>query len=327
MTLLDEAKERASAYLASLPERRAAPTPDALAQLARLGGPLPEAGEDPSAVLALLDEVGSPGTAANAGGRYFGFVQGGALPVAVAAGWLASGWNQNAGLRVMSPVGAELEDVALSWVRDLLGLESAAGGGLVTGATMANFAGLAAARHALLARTGWDVEGRGLFEAPPISVVAGEEVHVSLLKPLALLGLGRDRVTRVAVDSQGRIRADALPRLGTRTIVCIQAGNVNTGAFDPAREICAAAQAAGAWVHVDGAFGLWARAAPAYAPLAAGYEEADSWATDAHKWPNAGYDCGIVLVRDAGGGRAGGGGEGARRAVPRGRAAPVGEPA
>ncbi|MGH8668383.1 MAG: pyridoxal phosphate-dependent decarboxylase family protein, partial [Burkholderiales bacterium] len=191
-----------------------------------------------------------------------------------------------------------LEEISIRWIRELLGLPGAAGGALVTGASMANFCALAAARHALLRRLGWSVERDGLFGAPPITVVVGEEVHVSLLKALSLLGLGRERVVRVPVDRQGRMRAERLPLLSASTVVCIQAGNVNTGAFDPAREICGAALGAGAWVHVDGAFGAWAKAAPARAALADGIELAHSWATDAHKWLNVPYDCGIVLVRD-----------------------------
>ena len=232
------------------------------------------------------------------GGRYFGFVNGGALPASVAAAVMVAAWDQNAALRVMSPAAAALEDVALGWVRGVLRLPDGCGGALVTGATMANLTGLAAARHALLERKGWDVESEGLFGAPPLNVVVGDEVHVSLLKALGLLGLGRARMHRVAADGQGRLRADALPVLDDRTIVCIQAGNVNSGAFDPAAEVCRRAHDAGAWVHVDGAFGLWAAASPRYAHLVDGFQAADSWATDAHKWPNAGYDCGVAFVRD-----------------------------
>jgi glutamate/tyrosine decarboxylase-like PLP-dependent enzyme len=192
-----------------------------------------------------------------------------------------------------------LEQVALTWLLDVLGLPAESGGGFVTGATMANFSGLAAARHAVLKQAGWDVEAQGLFGAPPITVIVGNEVHVSLLKGLSLVGLGRERLVRVPVDGQGRMRADALPRISGPTIVCIQAGNVNSGAFDPAAEIIPIAQAAGAWVHVDGAFGLWAAAAPARAHLAAGLSQADSWATDAHKWLNVPYDSGLVFCRRA----------------------------
>jgi glutamate/tyrosine decarboxylase-like PLP-dependent enzyme len=212
---------------------------------------------------------------------------------------MAAAWDQNAALRVMSPAAAAFEDVALDWVRDILRLPAESAGALVTGATMANFVGLAAARRQLLLRAGWDVDNDGLFGAPPLTVVAGEEVHVSVLKALGLLGLGRGRVHRVPVDRQGRIRVDSLPAMTDRTIVCIQAGNVNSGAFDPARDICTHAHEHGAWVHVDGAFGLWAAASPRYRHLTEGFEDADSWATDGHKWPNVGYDCGVALVRDA----------------------------
>jgi glutamate/tyrosine decarboxylase-like PLP-dependent enzyme len=196
-------------------------------------------------------------------------------------------------------VAAAVEEVALRWLLSVLNLPEGAAGGFVTGATMANFTGLAAARHAVLAQVGWDVAGQGLFGAPPITVIVGEEVHVSLLKALSMLGLGRERVVRVPVDGQGRLRAEALPDMAGPTIVCMQAGNVNSGAFDPAHEICAAAHEAGAWVHVDGAFGLWAAASPQLAHLAAGVNEADSWATDAHKWLNVPYDSGLVFCRNA----------------------------
>ncbi len=222
----------------------------------------------------------------------------GTLPAALAANWLAGAWDQNAGLSVLSPVAAKLETVAMGWLLDVLKLPPMAGVGFVTCATAANFAGLAAARHALLERVGWDVEAQGLFGAPPITVIVGDEVHVSALKALSLLGLGRERVIRVPVDNQGRMRADALPDISGPTIMCIQAGNVNTGAFDPAREICAKARRAGAWVHVDGAFGLWAAAAPGRAYLTDGVGEADSWATDAHKWLNVPYDSGLVFCRE-----------------------------
>lgn len=298
--LLVEAARRASRYLEGLDGRPVFPTPEALAGLAVFDEPPPEKPQDPFQTLALLDDVGSPAAVASAGGRYFGFVIGGSLPATLAANWLAGAWDQNAGLQAAAPVAAKLEQVALGWLLDMLGLPAEAGGGFVTGATMANFSGLAAARHAVLQQAGWDVEAQGLFGAPPITVVVGDEVHVSLLKALSMLGLGRERVFRVPVDGQGRMRAQALPRLSSPTIVCIQAGNVNTGAFDPAVEICQIAHDASAWVHVDGAFGLWAAAAPARAHLASGVGDADSWATDAHKWLNVPYDCGLVFCRQAG---------------------------
>jgi glutamate/tyrosine decarboxylase-like PLP-dependent enzyme len=296
--LLQDVARRAAAYLEEVQARRVAPLESAIQDLRQLSGPLPDSPRSAREIVDLLDRVGSPATVINAGGRFFGFVNGGALPASVAATWLAAAWDQNSALRVMSPVNATLEDVALEWTRDVLGLPEGCGGGIVTGATMANFAGLAAARHAVLESAGWDVERDGLFGAPPIHVVVGDEVHVSLLKALTLLGLGRGRVHRVPVDRHGRMRADALPPLDARTIVCVQAGNVNSGAFDPADEICAEARDAGAWVHVDGAFGIWAAASPRLRHLTVGFERADSWATDGHKWPNVGYDCGIVLVRD-----------------------------
>jgi glutamate/tyrosine decarboxylase-like PLP-dependent enzyme len=295
--LFEDVARRAAAYLKLVPERQVAPSTTDVDALQLLSGPFPESPTSADEVIEWLDRVGSPATVATAGGRYFGFVNGGALPASVAAAWLVSAWDQNVALRVMSPAAAAFEDVALRWVRDILGLPPETGGAIVTGATMANLTGLAAARHALLAQAGWDVEREGLFGAPALTVVVGGEVHVSLLKALTLLGLGRDRVHRVPVDGQGRMRAEALPPLDARTVVCLQAGNVNTGAFDPARDICRLAREAGAWVHVDGAFGLWAAASPRYRSLTDGFDLADSWSTDAHKWPNVGYDCGIALVR------------------------------
>ena len=296
--LLTDAAARAMQYLEGIGRRRVAPAPEDVARLEPLGGPLPPHPTDPAEVIALLDQAGSPATVASAGGRYFGFVTGGSLPAALAANWLAGAWDQNAALRVMSPVAAAIEEIAIEWIRDLLGLPRGCGAGFVTGATMANFTCLAAARHALLSRAGWDVEENGLFEAPPIRVVVSDEVHVSLLKALAMLGLGRSRVSRVAADEQGRMKAEAVPPLDDRTIVCIQAGNVNTGAFDPAEEICDRACKAASWVHVDGAFGLWAAASPVYTHLAAGIAAADSWTVDCHKWLNVPYDSGLALVRE-----------------------------
>jgi glutamate/tyrosine decarboxylase-like PLP-dependent enzyme len=295
--LLADAAERSARYLAGIGSRRVAPSARDVARLATLVGPLPEDPCDPAKLLALLDDVGSPATVATAGGRYFGFVIGGTLPASLAANWLAGAWDQNAAMQVMSPVAAKLEEIVRDWILDLLGLPPGSGAGFVTCTTMANFSGIAAARSALLQRAGWNVEEDGLFGAPPIRVVVGEEVHVSVLRALTMLGLGRGRVITVPADGQGRMRADALPLLDEHTIVCIQAGNVNTGAFDPATEICARAQDAGAWVHVDGAFGLWGAVSPLYAPLLKSVNAADSWAIDCHKWLNVPYDSGIVVVR------------------------------
>jgi glutamate/tyrosine decarboxylase-like PLP-dependent enzyme len=297
--LLSEAAERGSRYVTEAARRRVAPLPEDVAKLDGLGGPLPGEPSDPMAVIAMLDGLGSPATTASTSGRYFGFVTGGALPVTLAANWLAGAWDQNAGLHTTSPVGAKIEEIAAGWLCSIFGLPETCGVGFTTGATMANFTCLAAARHALLNRAGWNVEDDGLFGAPPLTVIVGAEVHVSLLKALSMLGLGRARVTTVPADEQGRMQPAHLPTLNGRTIVCLQAGNVNTGAFDPAAEICARAHQAGAWVHVDGAFGLWAAVAPHRSYLMKGVSEADSWATDCHKWPNVPYDCGVAFVRDA----------------------------
>ena len=296
--LLADTAARAARYLNQVNERRVAPSDENVARLKRLGGPLPDGPTDPADVLAMLDDIGSPATVATTGGRYFGFVIGGSLPAALAANWLAGAWDQNAAMQIMSPTAAELEEIVREWTLDLLGLPSGSGAGFVTCTTMANFSGLAAARSALLQRSGWNVEEDGLFEAPAIRVVVGQEVHVSLLRALTMLGLGRSRVITVPADSQGRMRVDSLPALDEHTVVCIQAGNVNTGAFDPAKEICARARNAGAWVHVDGAFGLWGAVSPDYAPLLDGVANADSWAIDCHKWLNVPYDSGIVVVRE-----------------------------
>jgi glutamate/tyrosine decarboxylase-like PLP-dependent enzyme len=296
--LLEDAAHRAARYLDQVRERAVAPSAAAIAALARFDEPLPESPQDPRDVLALLDEVGSPATMAMAGPRFFGFVIGGALPAAVAAGWLATAWDQNTAMYQVTPGTATLEQVALRWLIDLFGLPRDCAGAFVTGATVANFSALAAARGAVLRHSGWDVEADGLFGAPPITVLVGEEAHPTLLNSLGLLGLGRQRVIRVPVDGQGRMRVEALPAIAGPTIVCVQAGNVNTGAVDPIGEICRAVRGTGAWVHVDGAFGLWAAASPRRAALLAGIELADSWATDAHKWLNVPYDSGVAFVRD-----------------------------
>lgn len=296
--LLLRTADIAARYLETLDERSVAPTPDALARLSELNHPMPDQPSDPAAVLEMLDRIGSPATMGMAGRRFFGFVIGGSLPAALAANWLAGAWDQNPGLFVASPIGAVLEEVSLGWLLDVLKLPAGSGGAFVTGATVANFTALAAARHAVLEPAGWDVEADGLFGAPPITIVVGDEVHPSVIKALGMLGLGRSRVMRVPVDGQGRMRVGEMPRLTGPAIVCMQAGNVNTGAFDPAAEICARAHDAGAWAHVDGAFGMWAAASQAHAHLVRGLENADSWSTDAHKWLNVPYDSGLAFVRD-----------------------------
>jgi glutamate/tyrosine decarboxylase-like PLP-dependent enzyme len=296
--LLRDAAQRGIRYLERRDARAVAPDAAAVAGLARFEEPLPAAPADPAAVLRMLDEACSPATMVMGGGRFFGFVIGGALPVTVAASWLATAWDQNTGLWNSTPGVSTLEEVALRWMVELFGLPKGTGGAFVTGATVANFTALAAARHTVLAQAGWDVEAKGLFGAPEVTVVVGAEAHPTLIKSLGLLGLGRRRVLTVPTDDQGRMRADALPPIAGPAIVCAQAGNVNTGATDPLEQVVAYARAAKAWLHVDGAFGLWATAAPTRAPRVRGITRADSWATDAHKWLNVPYDCGLAFVRD-----------------------------
>jgi glutamate/tyrosine decarboxylase-like PLP-dependent enzyme len=296
--LLDNALRSARRYLSELGARSVAPGTDAVEALSALNEPIPERSTDPAETFALLDRIVSPATMGMAGPRFFGFVIGGSLPVALAANWLAGAWDQNAGFNESTPGVARLEEVALRWLIDLFELPASTAGGFVTGATVANFTALAAARHAVLARAGWNVEADGLFGAPPISVIIGQEAHPTLLKSLGMLGLGRNRVVRVPVDGHGRMRSDALPKLSAPAILCVQAGNVNTGAFDPFGPLIERAHQDGAWVHVDGAFGLWAKAAPSLRHLARGLEHADSWATDAHKWLNVPYDSGLAFSRD-----------------------------
>ena len=295
---LQSAASRAARYLEEIQTRRVRPSAEAIGGLARFLEPMPEGPTDAGEVVRLLDEIGSPGTTGMAGPRVFGFVIGGVLPAALGANWLASAWDQNAGLFAATPVATVLEEVALTWLVDALGLPAGCGAAFVTGGTMANFTALAAARDKVLKDAGWNVERDGLFGAPPVEVVVGGEVHPSLKKALGMLGMGRERVTALPVDDQGRIIAEPLPKLHGPAIVCIQAGNVNTGAFDPARELIAWAHAAGAWVHVDGAFGLWAAATPGLEHLVEGFDGADSWATDAHKWLNVPYDSGLAFVRN-----------------------------
>src|SRR5258708_9740042 len=296
--LLNAAAERAIRYLEGLNRRGVAPDPTVVARLAELDIPLPDHPSPADETVALLDSYGAA-TMAIAGPRFFGFVTGGALPATLAANWLASAWGQKSAVAVATPLTAKLEDVAVRWLRDVVGLSPEGGVGFVTGATMANFTCLAAARHGVLTQAGWDVEADGMFGAPPVTVVVGEEAHTTLFKSLGLAGFGRNRVVRVPVDKQGRMRADVFPNLSGPTIVCLQAGNVNTGVFDPAPEIIPKAKAANAWVHVDGAFGLWAAAAPSKAHLMARYAEPGSSATDAHQYLNTPYDSGLAFVRYA----------------------------
>jgi glutamate/tyrosine decarboxylase-like PLP-dependent enzyme len=266
---------------------------------AALGGPLPTHPIDPVDVVDGLARAAEPGLVTTTGPRYFGFVVGGALPATVAVEWLVSVWDQTATLYAMSPAGAVVEEVAAAWLIDLLGLPPQCSVGFVTGCHMANFTALAAARHELLRRAGWDVEADGLQGAPPIRVITGEEVHVSVIGALRMLGIGSRQIVRVAADEQGRMNPAALAAVlagHSPTIVCAQAGNVNSGAFDPLDAIADVTRDHQAWLHVDGAFGLWAAASPALKHHVHGIERADSCATDAHKWLNVPYDSGLVFV-------------------------------
>ena len=296
--LLITAAQRAGRYLGGLADRPVAPGAGAIDGLDAFLEPLPDGPCDPMQTLSLLDDAGSPATVASAGGRYFGFVVGGSLPVSLAANWLAGAWDQNAALPVMSPVAARLHEVVAAWLVQLFGLPEGSGAVFVTGAAMANTAALAAARDQQLARAGWDVQAQGLFGAPELTVVVGGSAHSTLIKALGLLGLGRNRVITVPSDDQGRLMADQLPTGGSGpVVVCAQAGEVNTGAFDPFPDIVRWARQRDGWVHVDGAFGMWALADPARRHLTAGLTDADSWATDGHKWLNVPYDCGIAMAR------------------------------
>ena len=301
--LIEETVALARAYLGSLAERAVGPQVDLAALRAALGGPLAEEGIAARQVIAALARGAEPGIVASAGPRYFGFVTGGSLPAALAADWLTTAWDQNGGMFVGSPAAAVVEEVVAGWLLELFGLPAGASVGFVTGGQMANFTCLAAARHAVLGRAGWDVEQEGLIGAPAVRVLVGEEAHTTIFGALRLLGLGTRRAERVAADGQGRMRADALRAAlaagAGPAIVCAQAGNVNSGAFDPLEEIAALCRERGAWLHVDGAFGLWAAASPALRHLVAGLERAESWGTDAHKWLNCPYDSGIAIVADA----------------------------
>ncbi len=303
--VLRRAAERAIDYRSSLPERRVGAVPGlGVDDLRRtLGGPLPRHGTDPLTVIDDLADGVEPGLVAMSGPRYFGFVTGGSHPAALAADWLTSAWDQNAVLYLATPAAAVVEEVAAAWLVELLGLPADTSVGFTTSATLANLAGLAAARHAVLRRVRWDVEEDGLVGAPPIRVIVGADAHASLLLALRLVGLGRGRAERIPTDDEGRMDAaalaDALRDRTEPTIVCAQLGEVNTGAFDPIGRVVAAVRShPNAWLHVDGAFGLWAAASPRLRHLVDGFDGADSWATDAHKWLNVPYDSGLVFVRD-----------------------------
>jgi glutamate/tyrosine decarboxylase-like PLP-dependent enzyme len=300
--VFDRAIALARAYAASRQNRPVSATATLGELRAALGGALPEAPVDPIAVVDDLVRAAEPGLVTTTGPRYFGFVTGGALPATVATEWLTAVWDQPAALYVMSPAAAVVEEVAAAWLVDLLGMAPSCSVGFVTGCHMANFTALAAARHELLRRAGCDVEAEGLQGAPRLDVVVGDEVHVSVIGALRMLGIGSRQIVRVAADEQGRMRPDALAaRLRAvegPAIVCAQAGNVNSGAFDPLDAIADVVGAHGAWLHVDGAFGLWAGASGTLQHHVRGIDRADSCATDAHKWLNVPYDSGLVFIAD-----------------------------
>ena len=303
-TIFNKARDLAFDYMDTIhqaapeQERLVFPPPESLSGLEVFDEPFPETCGDTDAILDLLHTHGSPATVAQTGGRYFGFVNGSAFPVALAAKWLADVWDQNAAMNATSPIAAKLEQVCETWLKDLFGLPETTAAGFVSGTSAATFSGLAAARNQTLSNMGWDIRKKGLFNAPRPRIILGDQAHSTVFKALSLIGFGMDDLERVPCDSQGRMRTDRLPEIDETCIGIAQAGNVNTGAFDPLEEICSLA--GDAWVHVDGAFGLWAAGSPDYAPLVRGMEKADSWSVDAHKTLNTPYDCGIILCRHPG---------------------------
>lgn len=298
VTLMEQAHEYALAYMESVQDRQIFPNQKAVEGLQAFDEDLPEMPGNPHAILELLHEKGSPATVAQTGGRYFGFVNGGVAPVALAAKWLADVWDQNTGMYIMSPVSSRLEEVCEKWLVSLLGLPERTAAGFVGGSSTATLCGLAAGRNHLLKALGYNAATQGLFGAPEIKVVLSEGAHSTIYKALSILGLGSERVIKVPMDNQGRIRQDLVPELDNRTLLILQAGNVNSGAFDHFDVLCEKAKVAGAWVHVDGAFGLWAATSDSLKNLTIGVEKADSWSVDAHKTLNAPYDNGIVLCKN-----------------------------
>jgi glutamate/tyrosine decarboxylase-like PLP-dependent enzyme len=296
--ILHRALEFALDYLQTKDTRTVAPASKAIDDLRHFDQMLPEHGATENEVLDHLHKTGSPATVISNGGRYFGFVTGASLPVSTAANWLAAAWDQNCALDVMSPVAARLESVVRRWMVDLLGLPPHTYSAFVTCTTMGTFTALAAARHVLLERQAWDIETKGLFGAPEIKILLGAEAHITIYRALRLLGFGSENITKVPVNTQGAMLAEAVQAIDSPTIICLQAGNVNSGAFDPFAEVCERVAGKNVWVHVDGAFGLWAAVSAQYRHLTTGMELADSWSTDGHKWLNLPYDSGVVFVKN-----------------------------
>ncbi|MEM9599943.1 MAG: pyridoxal-dependent decarboxylase [Pseudomonadota bacterium] len=297
-TVYEAAYQASLDYMGSVESRSVMPTTQSLQQLKLLHEPLPQAGSDPLTVIQTLEDVGAANTVASTGGRFFGFVVGGALPVSIAANWMSSAWDQNAGSWMLSPIAGELEVIAGSWMLELLDLPRDAAFGFVTGATMATFSSIAAARSSLLNRQGYDIKKKGLTNAPRLRVVMSEEIHPTNIASLGYAGIGSDQIEYCPVDAEGRIIPSEMPELDALTIVMLQAGNINSGSFDDFKTVCERARKAGAWVHVDGAFGLWARASQSKSHLAAGVELADSWSIDGHKWPNLTQESAVYFCRD-----------------------------
>ena len=298
--LFERAKQYATDYMDKAAERRPYPAEADIKELKRFEGPLPEKGQEPEAILEMLHQYGEPATTVHTGGRYFGFVCGSVHPVAVATKWMADSWDQNAGLFVMSPIASRLEEVCEKQFVELLDFPEGTAAGFVSGASMATFCALTAARNEICRRAGYDVGKQGMFQAPEIRVVLSREAHASVFRALSLLGLGSSRVELVEADQEGRMMVDKVPELDDRTIFILQAGHVNTGAFDDMQKLCQMGREAGAWIHVDGAVGLFAAACESKKHLTRGMELADSWAADVHKTLNAPYDNGIVFCRDRG---------------------------
>jgi glutamate/tyrosine decarboxylase-like PLP-dependent enzyme len=296
--VFEVAYKASRAYQAALDDRDVMPSAEAIRALRALHEDMPQDGTDDVAVINELHKVGSQATVATTGGRFFGFVVGGALPIAVASSWLASTWDQNAGSWLLSPVSGELESIAGKWLLDLFGLPKDAAFGFVTGATMATFSSIVAARSSLLRRQGYDVKAKGLAGAPHLRVVMSEEIHPTNVAALGYAGIGTDQIESCPVDDQGRILPNQMPQLDANTLIMLQAGNINSGSFDDFRSICMKAKRAGAWVHIDGAFGLWARVGLTTSHLTDGIELADSWSVDGHKWLNLTHDSAIYFCRD-----------------------------
>ena len=296
--LIEFVKQRAIQYIENIDNRKVFPIDDAINKLLIFDESLPEEPSSPIDTIELLDRIGSEATVASTGGRYFGFVIGGVIPAALGASWLASTWDQNAGIWAASPIASKIEDIALKWLKEILKLPIKSGGALVTGTTMANFVALSAARYKLLKQCGWNIDEKGLYGAPKINIIIGEEAHTTIYKSIKMLGLGNQNIIKIPVDEQGAMRADLFPNISEPSIICLQAGNVNTGAFDPISKICDYAKDKNTWIHVDGAFGLWASVSPKLKNYTKNIDKADSWATDLHKWLNIPYDNGAVFVKN-----------------------------